>query len=172
MAFKDLGDWAEQAGLRLPINGRVYVLPPVSAELGPRVQALIDLGIDIATGKDPDIEDAEEVLDDIAERDLYREVLGDAYDAMQTDGVPWTWLKHAALTAMVDAARNRAEAEWYWEQLGKSEPAKKPAKRPTDRQAPRATANRTSRGSTAGMTSPRKRAAKAPRGERSSNTGN
>lgn len=171
MAFKDLGDWAELGGLKLPINGRVYTLPPISAELGPRVQALIDLGVDIALGNDPDSGDVE-VLDDVAEHDLYREVLGDVYAAMQADGVPWVALKHAALTSMIDAARDRADAEAYWEQLGKPAPAKKPAKKPADRQAPKATANKTSRASTAGTTSRRKPPAAQPqRGRRSSSTG-
>lgn len=164
MAFKDLGDWAELVGLRLPIGGRTYLLPPISAELGPRVQALIDYGIDIAAGNETD---DTEVLDDLAERDLYKEVLGQVYDAMQADGVPWAALKHAAMTSMIDATRDRAEAEVYWERLGKPEPAKTPVKQPADRKA---TASRTSKGSTAGTTSrkPAKKAASPGRGSSSS----
>ena len=175
MAFKDLGDWAELAGLRLPINGRVYTLPPISAELGPRVQALIDLGIDIARGREPG-EDDTQILDDVAERDLYREVLGDVHGAMQADGVPWVALKHAAMTSIIDATRTREEAESYWEdiqtELGK---AKRPAKKPADRllrSARKATANKTSTGSTGGTTSRRRPGKKAaPRGANSSSTG-
>lgn len=166
MAFKDLGDWAQLAGLRLPIGGRVYELPPIDAELGPRVQALIDYGIDIAFGNDPD---GEEVLSDVAERDLYKEVLGAAYDAMQADRVPWPALKHAAMTSIIDATRSREEAELYWERLGKPEPANPPVKKPADRKA---TASRTRSGSTGGTTSPKKPAArKAQPGRRSSSTG-
>ncbi len=170
MAFKDLGDWAELGGLKLPINGRWYTLPPISAELGPRVQALVDLGVDIALGNEPG-DDAGEVLDDVAEQDLYKDVLGPVYEAMQADGVPWVALKHAAMTSIIDATRDREEAELYWEQLGKPVPAKKPAKKPTDRQAPKATATRTNTASTGGTTSRKRPAAKAPRGRRSSNTG-
>lgn len=168
MAFKDLGDWAELAGLRLPINGRVYVLPPISAELGPRVQALIDYGIDIVVGHETNEDEAAEVLDDLAERDLYKEVLGTVYDAMQADGVPWAALKHAAMTSIIDATRNREEAEQYWERLGKPET---PVKQPADRQAPKATATRTSKASTAGTTSRRKPTRKAQPGRPSSSSG-
>ncbi|HEY9353810.1 MAG TPA: hypothetical protein VIP28_11190 [Nocardioides sp.] len=171
MAFKDLGDWAELGGLRLPINGRWYTLPPISAELGPRVQALVDLGVDIALGNEPG-EDTAEVLDDLAEQDLYKQVLGPAYDAMQADGVPWVALKHAAMTSIIDATRDREEAEKYWEQMGKPVPAKKPAKQPTDRLPRKATATRTTKASTAGTTSRRKPPAKqAQRGRRSSSSG-
>jgi hypothetical protein len=172
MAFKDLGDWAELGGLRLPVNGRVYCLPPISAELGPRVQALVDLGIDIVRGKEPAEDDAE-VLDDVSERDLYREVLGDVYDAMQADGVPWVALKHAAMTSIIDAARSRDEAELYWEQLGKPLPAK-PVKQPTDHQPPadrKVTAIGTRKASTAGTSSRRNPGKKASPGPRSSSTG-
>lgn len=165
MAFKDLGDWAELVGLRLPIGGRMYLLPPISAELGPRVQALIDYGIDIALGNDPD---GTEVLDDVAERDLYKEVLGPVYDAMQADGVPWSALKHAAMTSIIDATRDREEAERYWERLGKPEPAKTPVKQPADRKA---TASRTTKASTAGTTSRKPPAGKARPGRRSSSSG-
>jgi len=172
VAFKDLGDWADLVGLRLPIGGRVYVLPPISAELGPRVQALIDFGIDIALGNDPDADEAGEVLDDVAERDLYKEVLGPVYDAMQADGVPWAALKHAAMTSIIDATRDRADAEAYWERLGKPEPAKTPVKQPADRKPRKGTASRTPKASTGGTTSRRKPpAAKAPPGRRSSSSG-
>ena len=171
MAFKDLGDWAEFGGLKLPIGGRVYTLPPISAELGPRVQALVDFGIDIMAGKEP-ADDNAEVLDDISEMQLFQQVLGPVYDAMQADGVPWVALKHAAMTSIIDATRDREEAEQYWEQMGKPVPAKKPAKKPADRLPRKATASRTTKASTAGTTSRRKPAAKkAPPGRRSSSGG-
>lgn len=173
MAFKDLGDWAEIGGIKLPVNGRVYSLPAISAELGPRVQALIDFGIDVALGNDPSA-DSVAVLDDVGERELYKQVLGPVYDAMVADGVPWVALKHAAMTSIIDATRDREEAEKYWAEQGpqgKPVPAKKPAKKPTDR-LPKAMANGTSTASTAGTTRTRKRpAAKATPGRRSSSTG-
>lgn len=172
MAFKDLGDWAELVGLRLPIGGRMYLLPPISAEIGPRVQALIDFGIDIAFAADPATVDGDQVLDDVAERDLYKEVLGPVYDAMQADGAPWAALKHAAMTSIIDATRDRDEAEAYWARLGKPEPEPPPVKQPADRKPRKATGSRTPKGSTGGTTSSRKPAAvKAQPGRRSSRSG-
>jgi hypothetical protein len=137
------------------------------------VQALIDYGIDIAVGREADADEAGEVLDDMSERDLYKEVLGSVYDAMQADGVPWAALKHAAMTSIIDATRDREEAELYWERLGKPEPAKTPVKEPEDRKPRKATATRTSKASTGGTTSRRKPAArKAQPGRRSSSSGN
>lgn len=171
MAFKDLGDWAQLLDLRVPIGGRMYLLPPISAELGPRVQALIDYGIDIAIGNDTDADEADEVLSDLAERDLYKEVLGPVYDVMQADGVPWAALKHAAMTSMIDATRDREDAEAYWERLGKPEPVETPVKQPADRKPRKATASRTTKASTAGTTPRKAPAVRAQAGRKSSSSG-
>ena len=167
MAFKDLGDWAELGGLKLPIGGKVYSVPPVSAELGPRLEVVMSAGVDVARGNELG-EGSQEVLDDLGERDLYRDVLGAVYDEMVADKVSWPALKHAALTVMMDAVYDRDTAEQFWQSLGKPAPArKKPADRlpPKD---PKVTEIRTKRASTGGTT-PRKAAAR--RGSRSSSTG-
>lgn len=170
MAFEDLGDWAEIAGLKLPIAGKVYALPAVSAKLGLRIVAIMDLGTNLAHGKFSDAD--REVLDDEQEQSLYQEILGPRYDEMLADGVPWEALKHAAMTVMIDVALDRERAEAYWARLGKTTPAKKPAKKPADRKAPKATATRTSKASTAGTTrSPARKRASAPRGRKSSPSG-
>ena len=173
MAFKDLGDWAKLGGLELPIGGKVYSLPPVSAELGPRLQVLVSAGVTIGQGGDLD-DDDKQVLDDLAEKELYRDLLGVAYDEMVADGVPWTALKHAAMTALVDATVNRETAERYWSNLGKPPAAKRAPKKPSDRlppKDPKVTEIRTRRASTAGTTSRRTTAPRASRGKPSSSTG-
>lgn len=172
MGFKDLGDWAEIGGLKLPISGKVYSLPPVSAELGPRLQILMSVGVDVSTGQR--VAEADQVvLNDMDERKLYEDVLGTAYGEMVADGVPWPALKHAAMTVMIDATVDRASAEAYWESAGKS-PAPA-AKKPDDRLPPKArkaTATRTPKASTAGTTTRKRAASKAAtRGRPSSSTG-
>jgi hypothetical protein len=170
MAFKDLGDWTELGGLELPISGKTYRPPPVSAELGPRLQALVSTGINIAISGGVG-EDDRAVLDDAAEMELYKDVLGEVYAEMVADKVPWAALKHAAMTVVIDAATNRETAEMFWLRQGKSP---RPRKRPADRlpKDPKVTAIRTRKASTAGMTSARKAAApQAQRGRRSSSTG-
>lgn len=164
--FKDLGDWADLAGLRLPVGGKTYQLPPISAELGPRLQALWSAGLAFAGGGKPAAGDMV-VLDDAAEQDLYPEILGPVYVEMQADGVPWAAIKHAAMTAFVDAVVDRDTAEKFWARLGKP-----PRREPADHKAPKGTARRTTPDSNAGTTSRRKpAAAKAARGRRSSSTG-
>ncbi len=173
MAFKDLGDWAELGGLKLPIGGKVYVLPPVSAELGPRLQVLMSSGVTLGQGGEL-ADDDKQVLSDLAEKELYRDLLGPVYDEMIADGVPWSALKHAAMTVLVDATVDRDTAEQYWENLGKPPAVKKAARKPADRlppKDPKVTEIRTRRASTAGTTSRRTPAARASRGKPSSSTG-
>jgi hypothetical protein len=174
VAFKDLGDWVELGGLKLPISGKVYVLPPVSAELGPRLQVLMSSGVRLGQGERL-ADDDKQVLSDLAEKELYRDLLGPAYDEMIADGVSWPALKHAAMTVLVDATVDRDTAEQYWENLGKPPAVKKAAvKKPADRlppKDPKVTEIRTRRASTAGTTSRRPPAARASRGKPSSNTG-
>lgn len=173
MAFKDLGDWAELGGLKLPIGGKVYAVPPVSAELGPRLQVVVAAGIDVAQGNEVGNDDRK-VLDDLGEQQLYRDVLGPVYDEMVADKVPWPALKHAALTVMIDSVTNRDTAESFWQNLGKPPAAKRAAKKPSDRlppKDPKVTEIRTRRASTAGTTSRKTTAPRASRGKPSSSTG-
>lgn len=174
MAFKDLGDWAELGGLKLPIGGKVYSVPPVSAELGPQLQALMSSAGDMALGDDPSDVDRQ-VLDDLGELDLFRRVLGPVYDEMVADKVPWPALKHAAMTVIFDATIDRETAERYWVELGKPPAAKRAPRKPSDRlppKNPKVTEIRTRRASTGGTTRSRKAAApRASRGKPSSSTG-
>lgn len=172
MAFEDLGNWAELVGLKLPIGGKTYVLPPIGSKLGLRIVALFELGADLARGRAPGAAN-EDLLDDDDEQDLFKQILGPVYDQMLEDNVPWPALKHAAMTAMMDVVYDRERAENYWLRLGKTTPAKRPAKKPADRQPRKATAPKTSTASTATSTrrrAPAKKAA-APRGRRSSPAG-
>ncbi len=190
MAFKDLGDWAELGGLKLPIQGKEYVLPAVSAELGPRLQAVVSLGVAVHQGGTPSDSDRE-VLDDAGERDLYREILHpcepddiecppheatercprDVYQEMVDDGVPWAALKHAAMTSMFDAVFDRDTAEKHWESAGKAPApnraqrrASKPTAQAIKAKKPASTGTTTSRRNTSGK-------GKATGGKKSSTTG-
>ena len=170
MAFKDLGDWGSLDPLRLPLQGKTYTLPPVDSELGPRLQALISFGAEVADGDKTTLSAKDRVvLDDFAEMELYQEILGDVYQEMVDDGVPWPALKHAAMTSMFDAVFDRDTAEKYWESLGKA-PAPNRAAR---RSRTTASASKTTKASAAGTTSRRKLPAKAKAtgGRRSSSTG-
>lgn len=172
MAFKDLGEWAELAGIKLPINGKTYALPPISAELGPRLQALVALGVDIHQGRITELSDEDKVvLDDAEEKKLYRDVLGDVYDEMEADDVEWGYLKHAAMTSVFDAVFDRETAEKYWESLGKAPEPNRAQRRASKPTAAEIKAKRPA--STGGTTSRRATPAKAKAagGRRSSSTG-
>ncbi|MEV6413843.1 hypothetical protein [Kribbella sp. NPDC051718] len=172
MPFEDLGNWAELVGLKLPIGGKTYILPPIGAKLGLRIVALFELGADLARGRAPGAVN-QELLSDEDEENLFKQVLGPVYDEMLEDNVPWPALKHAAMTAMMDVVYDRERAENFWLRLGKTTPAKKPAKKPADRLPRKATASKTSTASTGTSTrrrAPAKKAA-APRGPRSSPSG-
>ncbi|MEX2984578.1 hypothetical protein [Streptomyces sp. C36] len=153
MAFEALGELLDET-LALPIGDTLYVVPAPSAEVGLRVQAIIHAAAVAADGGRVD----EEVLGDAAERDLYRDVLGEAYDRMLADGVTWPALKHSAVTAMVWISQDKAASERYWNSGGD------PNRAAPNRQARRnrsAGANSTSnRGSTNG-TSGRKATTRA-----------
>ncbi|WP_439676002.1 DUF7426 family protein [Embleya sp. MST-111070] len=153
MGFEALGELLDET-LPLPIGDRVYVVPAPSAEIGLRTQALIHAAAVAADGGRID----EEVLGDAAERDLYREVLGTAHDEMLAAGVKWPALKHAAITAMVWIAQDRAAAEIYWNSGG--DPNRAAPNRAARRANPSGAASKTrSRGSTSG-TSTRKAGAR------------
>ncbi|GGO54103.1 hypothetical protein GCM10012286_63080 [Streptomyces lasiicapitis] len=84
MAFEALDELLDET-LVLPIGGRRYTIPAPSAETGLRVQTIVQAAAVAASGGQVD----EQALGDAAEGDLYRDLLGDAYDEMLADGVTW-----------------------------------------------------------------------------------
>ncbi|MFF4701245.1 DUF7426 family protein [Streptomyces chattanoogensis] len=145
MAFKALKELLDHC-LRLPIGATTYTVPAPSAEIGLRVQALINAAAVAADGGEAD----EQVLADAAERDLYRDVLGSAHDQLVADGVSWPVLKHCAITAMVWIAQDTEAAERYWNAGG--DPSRLAPNRETRRaqQQSGAASSTPSRGSTSG----------------------
>jgi hypothetical protein len=107
--FEALGELLDET-LTLPVAGRTYTIPAPSAEVGLRTQAIIQAAAKAAQGGEADAE----LLDDVGERDLFAEVLGEVYERMIADGVSWPALKHCALTAMIWIASGVEQAEAYW----------------------------------------------------------
>lgn len=145
MALKDLRE-ALKSSLKLPIGGTVYEVAPISAELGLRFQDLMDIAAKSKKAQDaeqeytPDEQDVE-VLNDAAEKDLYKEALGDAWEQMVADGVRFAELKLAALYVIFHAIYGDTFADAYWASGGKA-PAPNRAARRTE------TRTRTAAGST------------------------
>ncbi|WP_420803659.1 DUF7426 family protein [Saccharothrix deserti] len=118
--FRDLSEVLD-AGLALPIWGKVYTVPPVDAETGLKLQRLAEVAAQVADAAENGGSLDGIVLDDAAEVDLYRDALGAAYDEMVADRVPWPALKIAGVTAWLDAAMSRETAEAYWNAAGSPE---------------------------------------------------
>nr|WP_232544237.1 hypothetical protein [Streptomyces buecherae] len=143
MGFDALDELLDES-LPLPIGGRVFVVPAPSAEVGLRTQAIINAAALAADGGRVD----EQVLSDAAERDLYRDVLGPAHGEMVEAGVTWPALKHAAITAMVWIAQDKAAAEQYWNSAPNRAAPNRAARRASSRSA--AASETPSRGSSSG----------------------
>lgn len=100
MAFKDFREFAEP--LRLPINGKTYDIPPVPARLGISLLGL---------AKGDDVPE----LASLTGMDLWKALLGSAWDEMVADDAPMSAIARAGLTALADYQQGRAVAEAVWE---------------------------------------------------------
>jgi hypothetical protein len=160
MAFKRLQDFFD-AEIELPIGDKTYVIKSPDAETGLMCQNLMAGAATIMTGGELTDKDAEKLtLDDDDEQDLYKRIMGEAWDEMFTDKVPWTLIKHAGTTSLVWITQGREEAEEFWS----AGPAPK-EKQPTDHKAPAKKTSTTPRKSASSRKKssgdPRKKAATA-----------
>ena len=127
MALEEASAWLD-GDLVLPIAGKKYRVPEFDAELGMRVEVILNA----SRGKASDRQ--RQILTDEEERDTYRDVLGPAYDQMIKDGVTWPRLRHAALTAMFHFNISPEMAEQHWNRApaeGKAPAGSRPATRRT-----------------------------------------
>ncbi|MGY1773502.1 DUF7426 family protein [Blastococcus sp. SYSU D00813] len=111
MALEEAAAWLT-GDLLLPIAGKQYRVPEYSAEVGVRVEILLATGRRVLEGGQPRERDRQ-MLDDEQEQDLYRDVLGSAYDQLLAD-VSWPMLRHCALTAMYHFNVSEQVAEAHW----------------------------------------------------------
>jgi len=169
MAFRDLSDVLD-TGLPLPYKGKTYLVPPVDAETGLRLQRLTEVAAQAAKAAEDGLSLDTVALDDAEEVDLYRDALGTAYDEMLADRVPFDVLKVAAVTVWLNTTVSREAAEAYWNAAGAPDPEALAGNR-ASRRAVRSTRRP---GSASGTTrTPKATPAKATgtRGRRSSATG-
>jgi hypothetical protein len=121
--FRDLAEFLDP-DLRLPWNGKTYVIPAIPADVGLRCQALISLaGSALARDGQGEVKVSErdrEVLSDLAERDLFRDVLGTVFDELTADGASWPVVKHMAITAITYFTVDEETALAVWEGQGKA----------------------------------------------------
>ncbi len=153
MAFKDLREFFD-GSLRLPIDGKTYVIPPISAEDGLWAQALLDVAVKADGGAEAS-EDDVAVLNDDDERNLYERMLGPVYDEMKADKIDWPSIARAGTTAYLFFTVGEEAAQSFW-QSGSSGEAQGPNRE--QRRSSRTTSSRSGRstktaGSRAGTTS-------------------
>ncbi|MFE5777078.1 hypothetical protein [Brachybacterium sp. NPDC056505] len=117
-AFKDLDQFLDDA-LVLPINGKDYRIPAVSAQLGLKLQRILEVTEDAQNNRASD-EDVQELISDAEEMELYPDVLGDAYDEMLADGISYPRLRLAAITAILWNVHGEDMAADYWAAGGKA----------------------------------------------------
>ncbi|WP_086705591.1 DUF7426 family protein [Streptomyces antimycoticus] len=101
--------------LTLPFGATEYVIPSPSAEDGLRVQKIISLAARLQSGGEA-VDTT--LLDDEEERDLLELCLGPVLEEMLADGIPWSRVRHAGLTAMFWVASGPEVAEKYWRTAG------------------------------------------------------
>lgn len=148
MALEEVGAWLD-SGLILPINGKKYQVPEPNAELGLRLEVLMN-------SANRETDRYRQVLSDQEEHDLYSELLGPAYDEMIADGVSYPVMKLAATTAMIHFVISAEAAEVTWNQgVTKGKAGKPRNSRPATRPTTGAASTTKSRGSTSGTRSRR-----------------
>ncbi|MFD9444943.1 hypothetical protein [Streptomyces sp. NPDC060001] len=158
--FKVLEEFQDDA-LTLPVRlpdgtVREFRIPSPSAEVGLRVQQLMEQGARMADSGTP--MDAE-ILDDEAEMDLFKSALGSAYDEVMASGLDWSRVRHIAMTAVMWITVGLDMAEKYWAAEG--DPSRvAPANRSARRASSAAASSTKRRGSTSG-TSTRKATGRA-----------
>lgn len=115
MGFRDLDEFFRPS-LKLPIRGKVYEVQSPDAETGLWAQRLMSSATRAAKdGAELTEEQASSLmLDDAQEADLYKRLLGDAFQEMLDDKVNWEQMKHAGMTALIWSAGNTQAAEEFW----------------------------------------------------------
>ena len=136
--------------IELPVLGKTYKIPSPSAKDGLRIEQITNIAVRAAAGGDVTAD--AEALDDDEERDLFQLCLGTVYEEMLADSVPWVWLRHAGLTAMVWISSGLSAAERFWASAGN--PETEAPNRAARRSGSAAASKTRSRGSTSGTSQP------------------
>ena len=163
--FEALDDLFDNS-LELPIQGKTYTIPSPSGEDGLRIQRIATVAVQaVMGGAPPDVE----ALDDGQELDLFRMCLGAVYDELLEDGIEWSWIRHAGLTAMFWITSGVDDALTYWKAAG--DPSRlapnREARRQQSKRTGSAAGDKTQRRGSSSTTSGRKgggRSRKASRG--------
>lgn len=171
--FRDLDEFLVDEPIRLPIRGKTYEFPgSIPARTGlllQRMGAMAEQARQAGAGPAGLAKAAmeAEVLDDQAEMDLRRELMGDTEAEMARDGLTTAHTAHVFRTLMVWHMAGEEAAMYAWERQGNSSTPN----RETRRRASKASGTSSrSAASTAGTTA-RRKPRPASAGRDSSSTG-
>lgn len=157
-------------GLSLVIRGREYTVPLPSAELGLWCQRIAQAAGQIdGASTEAEMRDAVDAIQNLPPLDgqdltLAQRALGEVYDQLVADGVPYPYIEFAGQTAYVWIVGGEDAAERYWTSGGRPE-ALRPAGSRAQRRATAKTGGKTGtaagsatkpRASTSGTSTPRK----------------
>lgn len=158
-AFAALEELLDDA-LELPIPGRdgkrrTYRIASPSALDGLKIQKLTTIATRLLAGGEA-VDTT--LLGDDEEIDLIQMCLGPTDEELQSDGVSWTWRRHAGLTCLFWLTSGKDTAEKYW--LSAGDPSRMAPNRETRRKAAKKTGSATAkstprRGSTSGTSAPK-----------------
>lgn len=96
--FSDYSEFADP--LRLPVNGKVYEIPPVGIRDGLKITASTEQNTPLSN------------------EDFRRTLLGDVYEQLLADNIPGPAFARIVLTALAEFQYGRATAEITWETGG------------------------------------------------------
>jgi hypothetical protein len=158
MSFKDLRETLSP-GLELPIGGKTYLIKPISAAVGLRMQDLMAVAAKVAKAQKDNTEYTPTegdtvILTDAAEADLFKEALGDSWDEMLAD-LSFEELKLCALTVIFHATQGADFAETYWNAGGKAPAPNRAERRMATRTRTGADSTTKTRASRSGTTTPK-----------------
>lgn len=126
MAFKDFGDPRRAKPIVLPIRGRDYTFPgsgDIAASTWLKLQDFGELTASAAVAKrdGKDVELDAELLTELDQRQLMRELCGDELQRMLDDGVSGNELRSVLKTLMAAHMFSEELAEMVWNQQGEAE---------------------------------------------------
>lgn len=114
MAFEPIDELFDSS-LKLPIGGKTYRVPSPTADVGLHCQLVAEIGRKQRAGLEVSQADLDMLtLDDEAEQQWHRRILGPALDEMVADGVGWERVKHASSTTFTWIVAGTAAAERVW----------------------------------------------------------
>lgn len=116
--FKDLDQYLDDQ-LELTVKGKTYTFSPADARLGLRMQRMLAVGMGAAHGN-VDEDAATEAMAGMEDETFFPQIMGDTYEQLLADGVPYRALTLISSTLMLWNLQGEDEAAEFWQSGGKA----------------------------------------------------